>query len=141
MQSDIDQLVSSLATHIDETVIDQKFQDGFPGHKLTPRTIKKKGHDRVGEDTGALRKAATLWTNWSIWPTTIGGHRPAMVKRRHGLTAYASMIKTKEGGPVDFLGIEPGDIVKMQGFIRAYMSKKGYKGEWKIRLQKKETGE
>lgn len=141
LHKDLDELISALATHVDENVIDQKFQEGFPGHKLTERTIRKKGHNRVGEDTGALRRAATLWTNWSIWPTSLGNVRPAMVKKRHGLTAYANMVKTKIGGVVDYLAVEGDDVVKMQDFIRWKMKAKGYSGDFGLKIYEKAAEE
>lgn len=138
---DLDDLTSSMITHIDEFVIDQKFQEGFPGHQLQKSTIKKKGNDKVGEDTGKLRRAATLFTNWSVWPSVLGTVRHAAVKKRHGLTAYANMVKTKIGGAVDYLALGSDDIVKIQGFVRERMTRKGYSGNFNIRVFEKDAGE
>lgn len=141
MTKDLDALTSALATHIDEFVIDAKFREGFPGHSLTKRTIQRKGHNRVGEDTGALRKAATLFTNWSLWPSVLGTNRPASQKKRHGLTAYANMVKTKAGGTVDYLALTSNDKVNLQNFIKSKMQAKQYMGSFSVVIREKEAGE
>jgi hypothetical protein len=135
--SDVDQVVSELATFINENVIDRKWQENFPGHELSPATIKKKGNDRIGVKSGDLRRQATLWTTWSIFNFVPGGIRPAMIKKKHGLTAYSNMVKTNIGGELDFLGVDSKDITNIQSAIQRAFAKRNYKGSGQIRVMRK----
>lgn len=134
---DVNSIVSQLASFLDAQIIDRKFQEGFPGHELQQSTIRQKGHARVGEKTGALRRAATLWSNWSFYTFVPGKVRPAMMKQSRGLTAYADMVRTKIGGELDFLGLTTEDIVNYEGKIRQMFGQRGYGGDGKIRVIRK----
>jgi len=131
---DTDQMISELATFINMNVIDRKWQEGFPGHTLQPKTIKRKGHNRIGENTGALRRAATLWTSWTIFPFSPGTFRPAFYKAKRGLTDYALAVRTKVGGDLDFLGVTSEDVVRIETGIKQIYAKKNYGGTGRIRM-------
>lgn len=138
LQRDIDPIVSRLQTVIDNNVIDQKFQEGFPGHENTPSTIKKKGSNKVGTDTGKLREAATLWNNWTVYPfresSTV---RPLARKEKHGLTDYSDYVRTKVGGLLDFLALESKDIASLEIDIRKEFGKRQYKGTGIVKVIRK----
>lgn len=134
LKTDMDELTGVLSTHIDENIIDRKFQGGFPGHKLAKRTIRKKGHERVGEDTGALRRAATSWKSWAMHPFEAGTVRKQLEKKKHKLTHYASALSTKIGGKVDFLELTAEDAVNMQGFVRGFLRSRKYAGDGSIKV-------
>jgi len=136
MQADMDALVKNLANHIDEHVIEEKFKRGFPGHQLQPTTIRRKGHDRVGEDTGKLQKAASSWVNWTIRTSSVGSRTRVLEKDKRRLTTYG-FVATKIGGSLDFLDIAPEDTANIQGFIRSFLRAGRYKGSGAIKVIKK----
>jgi len=129
-----------IAQFIDQNVIDRKFDEGFPGHELTPDYVRAKqraGYPaRVGERTGALRQAATKVTNWSLWQPAVGKLAPLAIKQRRGLTAYAEMVKTKTGGEIDFLRPDAGDAVNIQAQLFRLLGP-NYKRKGAIRLYDK----
>ena len=139
IEKDIDEITQRLADFTDNNIIAHKFEAGFPGHELQPTTIKKKGNDRVGIKSGALLRAATAFTTWSLYPASVGGQRPAAIKRKNGLTAYSNFVKTKIGGELDFLSITPEEITNLQSKIKQFFSQKNYKGNGRLRIVRKEV--
>jgi len=133
LEKDTDEVVQQLVEFVDTAIISHKFDDGFPGHELQPTTIKKKGSNKVGVDTGALMRAATALNNWDVSTTVAGTQRFAARKQVFGLTAYSHYVRTKIGGQIDFLSITDEDIVKLQSKTKELFSRKKYTSSGRIR--------
>ncbi len=133
-ENDANIVTQQLATFIDNQVIARKFDEGFPGHQLSQRTIKRKKSTKVGIETGALRRAATLFTNWSLFHHRAGMVYRAAVKKKYGLTWYAHMVRTRIGGELDFLGLSKEDLTNVENKIQALYRAKNYKGSGKVRI-------
>lgn len=138
LTKDTDQITQQLADFIDENVIRRKFEQGFPGHKLTPAYAKKKGSSKVGVNTGKLRAAATAFTNWQLYASTPGALKPALIKGKKGLTAYSEKVKTKIGGELDYLALNSQDLINVGNQARTLYARKNYQGSGKLKFVKRE---
>lgn len=123
---DMIQIQQRLGAFIDHQVIGRKFDKGFKGHKLTPRTIKRKGHDKVGVQSGELRKKAVAFTSWQLFGPTGGKRERLMTKDQHGLTPYSDVIRTSIGGKIDVMKLEPEDISNISTELRRIFASLGY---------------
>lgn len=123
-----------LARFIDVNIIGEKFRSGFNGHKLKKSTIKKKGNDKLGVETGALRKAAVAFTSWQMFGATLSKKHQFMIKDQNKFTDYSSAFRTEIGGKIDIVKLEPEDISKINSELKIILNSLGYSAKGFLRI-------
>lgn len=134
---DLAKVRDQLGDFIDKEIIDRKFHEGFPGHELQYSTRARKGNARVGIDSGRLRKAATAFTNYSLYSPDFGRRYRLMQKKKAGLTPYSHLVKTRVGGELDIIGIDAQDIIQIERKTSELLKKYNIGGNGLLKIVRK----
>lgn len=132
-ENDSEKMRTKLADSIDNNIIAKNF-DGFPEHAVSEKYARTKKTNRVGEESGRLKKSATSFTKWSLYSHRSGTRSFLLRKKRAGITPYSHLVRTLVGGDIDFLRIGADDISNINTFIKPILISLNYKGSGRINL-------